>query len=81
VFHRVDDPMSLPSSRYFQFAERLKFYDGAVRAALLTEAHPPLVEPGAGEEVASAPVIDDVSLIAELSDHPGFPGIEYVTGG
>lgn len=32
VFHRVDDMDSMPAHRFWSYATRLPFYDGAVRA-------------------------------------------------
>lgn len=82
VFHRVDDWRELPSSRFFQWAERLPAYEGAVRAAFLaaraaSATSPPLGP--AGEGVSEPPPVD-VATLAAISDHPGFPGIEYVRG-
>jgi hypothetical protein len=34
VFHRVDDVHQLESSRFFKLAERLPFYQGAVRGRM-----------------------------------------------
>ena len=79
VFHRVDDWRELPSSRFFVWAERLPAYDGAVRLVLMAEQQPtlpvPVQAPG-----ARPPVIEDMALMAQISNHPGFPGIEYVGG-
>lgn len=33
VFHRVDDPWSMPAPRFFAFASRLPAYNGAVAIA------------------------------------------------
>jgi len=66
------------SSRYFELAELLYAYEGAVRARLVMEQQaqsgPPTLQQ------AQRPVIEDVSLLAAMTDHPGFPGIEYVGG-
>lgn len=83
VFHRVDDPMALSSSRYFLWAERLPAYEGAVRAALLRDTKPPVV--GVPDGLGAAPPAEpptEVSpaALAAMSDHPGFPSIEF-TGG
>jgi hypothetical protein len=42
VFHRVDDIEALPAHRFWSFASRLPFYDGAVRAMARIESvsHP-----------------------------------------
>ena len=34
-FHRIDDMYAMPSTRFFRFASRLVFYEGAVRAAMM----------------------------------------------
>lgn len=92
VFHRIDDPMGMDSSRYFEFAELLKHYAGAVRARRVREeaaaapvqASPPpapRVEPQrpapTGGQGRTRLAIEDMSLMASLSKHPGFPGIGY----
>lgn len=77
VFHRVDDWRGLPSSRFFLWAERLPAYDGAVRAVLMAEQTASAPAPARG--VSAHPSVD-VATLAAISDHPGFPGIEYVGG-
>lgn len=81
VFHRVDDWRELPSSRFFLLSERLPAYDGVVRAVLLAgQPSPPVAAPAPVAGVAGRPVLEDMSLMASIADHPGFPGIEYVGG-
>lgn len=77
VFHRVDDWRELPSSRFFAWAERLPHYDGAVRHLLMAEMQAPAP---AAAYPAHRPVVEDMSLMAAITDQPGFPGIEYVGG-
>lgn len=83
VFHRIADPMQLPSSRFFQFAERLVHYDGAVRHALAVEyaaaGPPPPPDDQSPAVVTGAGV--DVATVASLSQTPGFPGVAYTSGG
>lgn len=35
VFHRVDDPSAMDGPRYFRYAVRLPFYEGAMRIVAL----------------------------------------------
>jgi hypothetical protein len=65
-FHGVRDMESLPADRFFSLAERLQFYDGAVRWYAL---HPP--EP----EYAT----DEDALIAYTAQAPAFSG-QFVPG-
>lgn len=37
VFHRIEDPLQLPSPRFFQLAERLPAYQGACQAKALAQ--------------------------------------------
>lgn len=89
VFHRIDDPMQLGSSRYFRLCERLHLYPGAVRASRMMEEaavetspvpvapqHQPVPVPAGmgGDEVT---VVDDLSAVVELTNRDGFLGIEY----
>jgi hypothetical protein len=46
VFHRVDDPWSMPAPRFFAFAARLPLYGGAVHAALPRPTQPAYAGPG-----------------------------------
>lgn len=77
MFHRVDDFTTLPSVRFYSLASRLAHYDGAVRH-VMTLALAELER----EEPARLHAVPDVSpaTLAALSDHPGFPSIEF-TGG
>jgi hypothetical protein len=81
VFHRVDDPMALPSSRFFRMAERLHLRGGAVTAARASsrtverEEWSPPPAPVIAEGTAS-----DIAALAAMSQHPGFPGIGYSGG-
>lgn len=40
VFHRVDDPWSMPAPRFFSLASRLPVYGGAVRTATVLPQQP-----------------------------------------
>lgn len=37
-FHRIDDMYAMASPRFFRFANRLIYYEGAVRAAMMRYA-------------------------------------------
>lgn len=79
VLHRVDDPMSLDSPRYFRLATRLHHYEGAVRHALLRD-HPPQQQaaPAPGQP---APQTLSGHTLAAMTDGPeALPGIEYAGG-
>lgn len=86
VFHRVDDPMSLPSSRFFEFAELLPAYNGAtaisLRALIQRQevAGPPVPVVRPGEQLL--PTVDDVDVLEELTHKhgPGFPAIRVKRG-
>lgn len=88
-FHRVAEPMSLPSSRYFRLARLLPAYDGALLNALrrdvaAEEVHPaPSPSAPTNMNVASdgIPTFSG-STLAAISETGGgdFPGIEF-TGG
>jgi hypothetical protein len=73
VFHRIDDPMTLPSSRYFDWAELLPAYAGAVRVAELARMAPTAAaaaqEQPSGPDLYGEPV-DSVSP-AELAAMSG----------
>lgn len=86
VFHRVDDPLELPSSRFFRMAQRLPLRGGAVSAAVAEaqtdrepwpreEVHPSSQSSGMAEGTA-----DDIAAMAAMSQNPGFPGIGYSGG-
>jgi hypothetical protein len=81
VFHRVDDPMQLPSARFFTLAELLPCYAGAVRAhfqVALAEDAPRVSALSPGEEVRP---VDDPRALEALTNQNGFAGFEYVGGG
>lgn len=74
AFHRIDDPMSLDSPRYFRLARQLHAYHGAVRSALLVAVNREREQNG-----GAMPPTTDVSgaYLATISD-PSMPGsIEY----
>lgn len=73
--------MALPSSRYFRMVERLPLRGGAVTHALAAkEAAEGPAEPAARALVTPPTSDTDGAIMASLSDHPGFPGIEYAGG-
>lgn len=81
VFHGIENPLSLPCSRFFRLAEMLPAYDGAVRNRLLSEARRAAAAGSPGEmlEYAAAPGVD-ASTLAMLSEQGGggdFPGFDY----
>lgn len=86
MFHRVpyDAVLDLPSSRFFQMAERLKYRGGAVTAALRaleevsTPPPPPELPAVARDAVGTA---DELAAMAAMSrNDAGFPGIGYSGG-
>lgn len=64
VFHRIDDSATYPdSARWFERAEQLVHYDGAVRALALREAQD---RHDRGEDIPPVPpgiVSDEMGLI------------------
>ncbi|TFV90386.1 hypothetical protein [Blastococcus sp. CT_GayMR16] len=87
MFHRVDEPLELPSSRFFQHAQRLYVRGGAVTAALATagpvgreEMIAPPPPPTSSAPGISAGTPDDIAAMAAMSQNPGFPGIGYSGG-
>lgn len=80
AIHRVDDPLSLPSPRFFSLAQRLPAYPGAVQAAMRVRIMD--TQRQLQPEAAGAPMTEDVAAVAALSQRGGgeFPGIEYVGG-
>lgn len=86
VFHRVDDVEEIGSARYYELAELLPLYEGALRARLVAEvqANNPsgiptatTAAPGGGEEVRH---IDDPHELEAISNQAGMLGFEYVGG-
>jgi hypothetical protein len=84
VFHRVDDMESMPAQRFWRFAERLAYYDGAMAGSLrLMAAERPEPVP----ESSAAPPIDPMAPVASpdqmealhahplYGDIPGLPTI------
>lgn len=69
------DPLALPSSRFFRKAARLGLRGGAVTAALAEMR----AAAGAAPVLSAVPEVSP-STLALISDHPGFPGIEYAGG-
>lgn len=83
VFHRVDDPMQISSSRYYRLAERLVHYDGALRHVLATEreGQPAVAVQQEGPPLPEGAVVVDLdTAVLMANDDPSFPGIEYVRG-
>jgi hypothetical protein len=75
VFHRVDDFTALSSVRFYSLTSRLPHYDGAVRHVLTAATAEERQRPA----LRAVPDISPSTLEA-ISDHPGFPGIEYAGG-
>jgi hypothetical protein len=77
VFHRIDNPDRLSSSRFFSLAELLPLYDGACRAVLLheysTNAAPTREEGNQAEAVR----VDDPRQLETMTNRDGMLGIEY----
>jgi hypothetical protein len=74
VFHRIADPMSLPSSQYFDWAELLPAYPGAMRVVEMARMAPPPAaaapqSPPAGLDLYGEPV--DSMSPAELAAMSG----------
>ncbi|NUR24995.1 MAG: hypothetical protein HOV76_14695 [Hamadaea sp.] len=65
----------MPSVRFYSLAARLSHYDGAVRHVLQAELQREQERPA----LRAVPDISPSTLEA-ISDHPGFPGIEYAGG-
>lgn len=88
VFHRVDDPLQLPSSRFFEFAELLPAYQGAtaigLRALLQRQEQPDEAAMAAPVAVAPGerllPAVDDLDVLEQMTNRPGFPGIRVKRG-
>lgn len=69
--------MGMSGSRYFEFAELLDSYQGAVRMRFLVEQQNPEVPPVELSTPVAAGAADvSPELLAAMSHHPGFPGIE-----
>lgn len=80
VFHRVDDPLSLPSPRFFRHAQRLPVRGGAVTAVLQAIDQPQEVTTTIPAAEVAEGTADDIAALAALSQNPGFPGIGYSGG-
>lgn len=79
VFHRVDDPDALSSSRFIRLAEFLPHYSGAVRNRMLVELRNagPQQDQQQYQAPTEVPTISGATLAA-MTEGPGeFPGIEY----
>lgn len=87
VFHRVDDIRAMASPRFFFLAERLVYYDGALRARLRLDharmqTQPPAAGVAGSPSVVAAPPSGEVSpavlaAMSDAGDAMGFPGIEF----
>lgn len=93
VFHGVVEPMELPSSRYFRWAERLRHRPGAVSGARaergdtrtvgVAQPRPsdtPPIAPAAPPAAGEAPPIADPRELERLTNQNGFMGFEYAGG-
>lgn len=74
AIHRIDDPMSMDCARYFQLAELLPAYEGAVRMAALVARQRAEGDGTTGD-------IDDVEAARHAAAATGAPGPDTVTGG
>lgn len=80
AFHRVDSFDDIDAPRFFRLLGQLPRYAGALQAALVqqqTKDSPPTADawaPGGPTE------IQDVRLLAELTNQDGMAGIEYNGG-
>ncbi len=84
VFHRIDDPQGIPSSRYFRLAWHLASYDGAVAAAIRAEhQQDEPEEPGHQQPqgVTRTVTLEGATLAAMTETEQGneLPGIEYTS--
>lgn len=81
VFHRIDDIRTVPSSRFYRLAERLPYYDGAVRRVLTVALNTQPERPAlsiVGSQATAAPVMDAADLAAMSGPNDqGIPWIEY----
>lgn len=59
-FHRIDDMYAMASPRFFRFANRLIYYEGAVRAAMMRYAATLQEQPALEAPAAPAAVSGDV---------------------
>jgi hypothetical protein len=75
VFHRVDDVDTMPAHRFWSFASRLPFYDGAVRAMARTALAPEPATPA-----QAAPAQAEQREVWQLMPAPP-PGSQVVSPG
>lgn len=75
VFHRIDDMDSMPAPRFWSFATRLPFYDGAMRASIRAAMvdRPPV---SAAPAVSPAPELE----VWQMTPKPP-PGAEVIAPG
>jgi len=74
VLHRIEDPYQLPAPRFFSLAERLPYYEGAVRGSLLMvqqQAEQTQQEPGV--------VTVEASTLPAIQPDDNFAGVEYTS--
>lgn len=81
MLHQVDDPLELPSSRFFRMAQRLPLRGGAVAHAfaLTRQDAPPSAGRVEAAGVAQAEPLVDISEVVGVSgpNSRGLPWIEY----
>jgi hypothetical protein len=83
VFHRIDDPQGIPSSRYFRLAWHLASYDGAVAAAIRAEhqqdepEEPDYQQPQAVRSVTLEG--STLAVMTETEQGNEMPGVEYTS--
>lgn len=75
VFHRIDDVDTMPAHRFWSFASRLPFYDGAVRAMSRTALTPEPASPA-----QAAPVPTEQLEVWQMTPKPP-PGSQVVSPG
>lgn len=73
VFHRIDHPAKLSSSRFFSLAELLPLYDGACRAVFMKLYSQQEQTTAAPSEVT----VDDPRQLEAMTNRDGMLGIEY----
>lgn len=80
VFHQVRDLEELDAPRFYRWATQLPHYDGALRGRLRMEMARDKAAPQPAAAASPAPADVHPEVLAAMSDHPGFPGIEYAGG-
>jgi len=66
VFHRVDDPASLPGPKFFSLALRLGAYQGVIAARMAEEQE--RADQRGGGNGEQARIVPDTDFLAEHAD-------------